>query len=201
MASPSLCAPSTDGIAVGFPSEPIWDRERIRVTFDEMHPDGRIEEAFETIDNLTRLAHAQSIRKRFRAELLQLTSPAALWKARETAFPNLRFGPDVEDHLAGLDRATLKTATKKLADLDEAASHWRVVGGPAPKWPSKVTDESKSVHRNAKLREARRFRSHRGERELFTWHARYGSGGRIHIRFNAQTFEVEVGYVGPHLPI
>ena len=194
-----MCA-ITDGISVGFPSEPVWEQERITVTFDEMLSNGCIVEASEIIDNLTRSVHAQPILARFRAELRQLTSPAALWKARETAFLNLKFGPDVENHLAGLVRANLTTVVNKLAILDEAASQWREIGGPAPQWTCKVTDESASVFHNEKLREARRFRSYRGTRELFTWHARFGSG-RIHLRIDANTREVEIGYVGPHLPL
>ena len=195
-----MCA-ITDGILVGFPSDPVWEREQIMVTFFEMNPDGSIEEVSEIIDNLTQCANAEPICARFRAELRQLTSPAELWEARETAFPNLKFGPDVEGHLADLDRAILKTVVNKLERLDEAAYQWRDSGGPAPKWTCKVTDESASVLHNEKLREARRFRSNRDTRELFTWHARYGSGGRIHIRFDPHTHEVEVGYVGRKLPL
>ena len=51
------------------------------------------------------------------------------------------------------------------------------------------------------LREARRFRSVKGTRVIFEWHARFGSGGRIHLRFDAGVREVEVGYVGDHLPL
>ena len=47
---------------------------------------------------------------------------------------------------------------------------------------------------------ARRFRSQRGQRETFEWHARFGGSGRIHLRFDAVAREVEVGYIGPKLP-
>ena len=193
-----MCA-ITDGILVGFPSEPVWEKNRITVTFDEMLQDGCIKEVSEIIDNLTRSAHAQPILSRFRAELRQLTSPSALWKHRESAFPGLKFGPDVESHLARLDRSLLHTVVNKLANLDEAASQWRDDGGPEPHWPCKVTPESDSDMRDKRQRKKRRFRSYRGTRVLFTWHARYGSGGRIHLRFDAATHEVEIGYVGPHL--
>lgn len=36
---------------------------------------------------------------------------------------------------------------------------------------------------------------------IFEWHARFGSGGRIHLRFDASIREVEIGYVGRHLPL
>ena len=51
------------------------------------------------------------------------------------------------------------------------------------------------------LREARRFRSSRGTRELFEWHARFGGNGRIHLRIDSTTREIEVGYIGHHLPL
>ena len=50
------------------------------------------------------------------------------------------------------------------------------------------------------LRKARRFRSADGERHLFEWHARFGSGMRIHLRFDPRTLEIEIGYVGRKLP-
>ena len=39
-----------------------------------------------------------------------------------------------------------------------------------------------------------------GTRETFEWHARFGDG-RIHLRFDPQSREVEIGYIGPHLPL
>ena len=53
---------------------------------------------------------------------------------------------------------------------------------------------------NPTLHEARRFRSGGGTRVLFEWHARFGSAARIHLRFDARTREIEIGYIGVHLP-
>ena len=76
-----------------------------------------------------------------------------------------------------------------------------MAGGATPRWKCNVTPESDSVMNNATLRESRRFGSHYGTRELFEWHARFGSGGRIHLRFNPHAREVEIGYIGQHLPL
>lgn len=202
---PLVLAAITDGISVGFPSEPYWDKHQIVVTFDEMLPDESIQEASETIDNLTRSAHAEPIgdrhRDRIRDGLREFRDGAALWKSRQEAFPNLVFGPDVKNHLAELDSGLLGTIVNKLSSLDESGAKWRDVRGAIPSWGSKVTDESKSVKNNDGLREARRFRSHDGTRRLFTWHARYGSSGRIHLRFEPGLYEMEIGYIGPHLPL
>ena len=116
-------------------------------------------------------------------------------------FPHLQFGPDVEDHLAHLNAGWFPTLVNRLADLDETAGEWRIAGGDAPPWKTLVTPESSRLMDNSRLREARRFRASGGERVLFEWHARFGSGARIHLRFDAQVREIEVGYIGVHLPL
>ena len=196
-----LCA-ITDGVAVGFPSEPIWDRDRITIAFRELLPNGSFADAAEEIDQLTRSAHARPIADRHaRRARYRIKVPADLWSKRASAFPHLAFGPDVEGQLGRLNSGRLTTIVNRLADLDEAASAWKEAGGPAPPWTCKVTPESESVMNSDRLREARRFRSVRGERLLFEWHARFGYRGRIHLRFDAGAREVEIGYVGVHLPL
>ena len=191
----------TDGVAVGFPSSPEWDRDRVTVHFDEMLPDETIEPTSEQIDQLTRSAHATSIWDRHRARLhASSDDPAALWESRDAAFPNLSFGPGVRDNLREFAHL-LPTIVRKLVALDESARDWREHGGPAPVWRTKVTPESQPVMDNPRLREARRFPSHRGTRELFEWHARFGDNGRIHLRFDPITREVGIGYIGQHLPL
>ena len=196
-----LCA-ITGGIAVGFPSEPIWDRDRSTVSFQELLPNSAFEAAAEAIDQLTRTVHAGPIADRHaRRARHRIEAPADLWSERAEAFPHLTFGPDVEDQLGRLNPGWLTTVVNRLADLDESASAWKEASGPAPVWTCKVTPESESVMNNRKLREARRFHSVRGEPLLFEWHARYGAAGRIHLRFDAGARTVEIGYVGDHLPL
>ena len=74
---------------------------------------------------------------------------------------------------------------------------------PILRMQRKVTPESQSVrdYKKGKLLEARRFRAASGERVLFEWHARFGGGARIHLRFDARVREIEIGYVGVHLPM
>lgn len=186
----------TDGIAVGLPSDPAWDGDRLSVSFNELLSDGSLEACSETIDNLTRSVHARPICARHRVSVLQGQSPAVLWERRDDIFPHLTFGPDVKP-----PSEFLGVIVKRFAELDESAAEWRTVGGAAPRWKCKVTPESDRLMNNKRLREARRFRSRRGTRELFEWHAWVRRGMRIHLRFDADTKEVEIGYVGPHLPL
>lgn len=195
--APLLYCALVGGIAVGFPTGPEWDRDQLAVEFDELQEDGTFNRESETIDHLARVTHATSIWQRYRQRLRSYSTAHEVWTNRHAAFPNLVFGSDVEDRL---DRSLLDTIIGKLAALDDAAGAWRVSGGNAPSWTCKVTNESKSVRNDPKYREARRFNSNSGERKLFMWHARYGDGGRIHLLFDAKRLEVEIGYIGPHLP-
>lgn len=199
--APLLYCALVDGIAVGFPAAPEWDRDRLVIEFDELQLDERFSDESENIDHLSRLAHAAPIcerhRKRFRAGL----TAREFWEKRRTAFPNLVFGLDVENQIGGGLPAPFHTIVGRLAELDEAAGTWGNAGGAMPSWKCKVTDESQRVRNDPTLRQARSFRSCSGDKELFMWHARFGSGGRIHLRFCRARWQVEIGYIGPHLPL
>ena len=196
-----LCA-VTDAIAVSMPAEAVWDRDRLPVTFHELLPDATLAGAEEEIDNLARSTHAHPIIERHRQRLRHdCSNPAELWRLRAQLFPQLTFGPDVENHLLSLNAGLLATLVNRLADLDNTAATWAVTGGDAPPWTTKVTPESPRTMNDPALREARRFRSVTGERVVFEWHARFGSGGRIHLRFDAGSREIEIGYIGGHLPL
>jgi len=190
----------TDAVSVGFPVSPEWDRDRVTVHFNELLPDETIEPTSEEIDQLTRYAHAAPIRDRHRACLRAGSDPVALWENRGIAFPNLVFGPDVRQNLVQWAHL-LSTIVGKLTALDAAARDWPGRGGRAPDWGTKVSPESDSVMNNPTLREARRFRSEAGSRELFEWHARFGGSGRIHLRLAPDEHIVEIGYIGSHLPL
>ena len=194
-----LCA-IDDGIAVGFPSGSIWDRDRLAVDFDELLSDETLDPASEEIDQLTRSRHARRICDRHRDRVPVPSDPATLWEQREDLFPDVVFGPGVESNLRR-NASRLSTIVGKLADLDRSARDWQAAGGAAPAWRTKVTPESATVRNNQRLLGERRFRSQAGTIELFEWHARFGSGGRIHLRFDPQSREVEIGYLGRHLPL
>ena len=193
-----LCA-IADWIAVGFPTAAAWESDRIRVRFLELLADGTMPEVMEEVDHLAQLAHVEPICERHRIRFRAVRDPARLWQDRTSAFPDLLFGPDVKGHLMECT-AHLPTIVGKLSDLDHSAREWKAVGGPTPSWRTKVTPESGPTRKNRTLMRARQFRSQRGQQETFEWHARFGSSGRIHLRFDAVTREVEVGYIGPKLP-
>ena len=196
--APLLLCALEDSVAVSFPTHADWDRDRIVVRFDELLPDGTFSGESEEIDHLSRAGHAEPICLRYQeSRRANLRSGEELWRRRREAFPNLLFGLDVEDDVAALPH--LRTVINRLSELDAAAADWN--DGPVPPWTCKVTNESARVQNNPQLREARRFRSRSGAHEFLYWHARFGNHGRIHLRFDAGAREVEIGYIGPHLPL
>ena len=201
--APLLYCAITDGVAVGFPSDPVWEQDQIDVYFNELSVDGdELDEVTETIDNLTRPEHSNAILERHQAHLRSdIANFKELWGLRQPAFPNLVFGPDVENQLRDVNPGDVSAIVKKLSMLDEDAGNWQVTDSAMPEWSSNVTTESSSVRNNPALIDARRFQSNSGCTEIFEWHARFGNAGRIHLRFDAPTKEVEIGYIGKHLPI
>ena len=194
-----LCAVS-DGISVGFPSNREWGHDQVTVRFHELLPDGTLAEASEKIDQLTRFGHAGPICDRHRARLRAGSGPRTLWQKRQAIFPHLVFGPEAEANLIAFAHL-FQPIVAKLVALDRAAQEWRNIGGSEPPWGTLVTRESASVRNNPNLLNARRFQSHLGTPQVFEWHARFGGSGRIHLRFDPDSREVEIGYIGPHLPL
>lgn len=205
--NPLLLSAITDGVAVGFPSAPHWDRDQVTVSFRELLPDETFEEVSEEIDHLACSTHADSICERHRArhldKILESNNPVDyLWDNHQDFFPNLMFGQEVKNHLR-ISSNLLGVIVKALENLEHSARDWkdRGGGGPAPPWRRKVTDESDQVKNNPKRRRERRFPSRDGTPQDFFWHARFGSSGRIHFRVDPERREVEIGYIGKHLPL
>ena len=199
---PLILSVLLDGVLIGFPSEVRWDCDHFDVEFFELLPDETFSSNSEEVDQLTRFVHADPIcaRHRSRIEAEVGNDPRRLWENRQDIFSHLQFGPDVEQNL--VDEANhLPVIVKKLKSLDQAGKEWTEIGGAAPPWKTKVTLESTRVMSDQTLRNRRYFRSSSGSQELFQRHARFGGGGRIHLRLINETRIIEIGYIGPHLPL
>lgn len=196
---PILCA-ITDWILVSIPSRPSWDCDRLVVQFFEPLLDGSLEECSEHVDQLSRSRHAKDILDRHVKRVRSgCNDPVTLWARRQDLFPSLSFGPSVERDLISCANQ-LPTIIGKLIDLDEASREWFAQGGPAPRWRTRVTPESRARMANPKFVETRTFKNSLGSSSVFEWHARFGNSGRIHLRFEPTSRMVEIGYIGSHLP-
>ena len=191
-----LCAVS-GAIAVGLPFSERWDHDRLEVRFNELNDDETISEVAEPVDHLARLIHAAPIIERHRESMRSELSRENFWENRDQTFPNLSFGLEVPDQLKEIEVSQFGTVLGRLRELDKAANEWKTLDAAAPAWPCKVTPESKSTMAN---REGERtFRGADGDSHVFEWHARFGSVGRIHLRFEAEGRLVEIGYIGRKL--
>jgi hypothetical protein len=194
-----LCA-HLGGVAISLPTHPGWDVDRLTIHFLELLSDGAIVEATETVDNLARASHAVAILGRNRQRKLERLTLQTFWQERANVYPSLRFGLDVEDFIR-TQGSNFGTVARRLADIDVSAANWQSTGGGVPIWTTDVTPESQSVLNSPTLRQTRCFRDANGASQLFDWHARFGSGGRIHLRFDPSDRSIEIGYIGPHLPL
>ncbi len=192
-----LCVQES-AIAISFPILPEWDKDQLDVAFTELLADGSIEPSSEPIDNLARSVHVQAILARHQQQNFADLTPANFWQNRGKVFPALCFGQDIAAHIESTS-GHFWTIMRRLADLNASAAAWK--SGPAPDWKTKVSPESTQTSKNAKLLKKRKFRDTQGVTQDYEWHARYGNSGRIHLRFDAANHTVEVGYIGPHLPL
>lgn len=195
-----LCA-HIAGIAVSVPLERAWDVDQLQIRFLEIQPNADLLEAVETVDNLARVAHAPLIIERERLSNQSQLTPQSFWSSRATIFPRLQFGLDLQEGIRRIEQNVFTSLVRRIDELHASALDWDNTGGPAPIWRCRVTPESESAMRNPDLRRARIFRDSSGTSRLYEWHARFGSAGRIHLRFDGATKLVEIGYVGGHLPL
>ncbi|ETX04887.1 MAG: hypothetical protein ETSY2_26245 [Candidatus Entotheonella gemina] len=189
-----------DGLAVSLPSEVLWRQAEIQLNhlwLDENAEEHRDEV---TTLNIAELQQAQividKLHERFLQELHE--EPRSLWKRRQECFPHLAFGLDVEDRLCGLENAILPQVISKLMVLDGAVRNWRYEKRPEPQLPEVHPESQSTMQRYGDLR---RFRDANGRDELFERHAMVGSQYCIHLRIIHASRQIEVGYIGPHLPI
>ena len=192
-----LCA-IQDWIAISCPSSPDWECDTLNIAFREFIRDDEWRDAQQTIDNLAYPDHAAQIIDRHRTRIHGALTHAQQWELRETVFQHLLFGLDVDDKVK--ESGQLSAILPRLQRLNNSAGFWKKSGGPIPPWSSDVTRESESTGSNPRLSATRMFRSNDGTRRLFEWHAKFGSM-RIHLTFDAASRTVEIGYIGPHLPL
>lgn len=139
--APLLMCVIANGVSVSFPSDTVWDSDEVTVRFYELLPDATIDEASETIDNLAKATHAQSIIARHKEAAISSADMETLWNKREEIFANLAFHPNVKRRLEDLSpkaldvvaKAFYKMETGNMSDvknMDGGVSEFRIHFGP-----------------------------------------------------------------------
>lgn len=192
-----LCALS-DRIALGFPTEPQWNIDLLKLTFILLDENANQIIESHAVDHLAQEMHAAPIVERHCANRITGQTPQSLWQNRMSLFPHLAFGLDVEDHLHKLGENVFREALQKLLELDRTAATWKSLKAGRPPYFSKVTPESLTTMQQ--YGDQRVFRDMNGNPSTFELHARLHSGFRIYIRELRAEYRIQIGYIGPHLP-
>ena len=195
---PLLICAIQDWITVSFPTRADWAQDTLTVRFRKLLEDDEWSQVEEAIDNLACAEHAIPICDRYHARVQSTLTPTQQWEQRNEMFPHLLFGLDVDSSVR--KSGQLSTILQRLQRLNRDAAAWQKIGGPEPPWSSEVTSESVSTMNVPRLKAMRVFKSHDGTSKLFERHAKFGSM-RIHLIFDAASRNVEIGYIGPHLPV
>ncbi|MEU4643407.1 hypothetical protein [Micromonospora sp. NPDC023814] len=129
------------------------------------------------------------------SELNRLHSGAEVWAARSDVFPHLRFLSRVADDLDKLPADWLHPVKERLAELELTVAEWRLKGGPAPVWRSKITPESETRKSLCWFTDEQDGNSH-----IFEWHARFTPrAGRLHFRLDGGQRTLVIAYIGAKL--
>ena len=185
-----LCAVS-DAILVSLPRHEIWMHDRLAFATDQ------IEYGF---DHVACPEHAAAISERKTAGIRTGLTARSFWQLRDSAFPNLLFGPDVEGQMAIFSADKLPLLFRRFADLDARVLRWRALppGAAFPEAVPEIAPESTATMKNYTT--DRTFRSANGSRRVFEDHVRVDSLYRVHLFRDTDAKTLEIGYVGRHLP-
>lgn len=191
-----LCARS-GRIAVSISTDLVWrvDPIALMIATDPATPHALTPVQ---IDNVFSEVNATSLSDRLKATLVRTADPETLWRERGALFPHLDFAPRLKGDLANLGAKEYGSAVSRLGELERAVANWGS-SQASPQYLSRVTGESEATMNQ--YRSYRVFRSITGNDEEFEKHARLAGGFRLHLREVAAARRVEVGYIGPHLPI
>lgn len=178
----------------------VWRKSEIKVEFDELKDDESIETVSEVIDNVSSEGHSEIIIERLRRLVGNATIPEDVWSNKHILFPSLHFSPDIEKQVKKIQKVQVSHILDRLIKINETAALWRTTKGNVPPWKCVVDPEKANTLAKPEVRAARMFNSSlENEKQLFEWHTRIPSYGRIHLRFKLEDFVIEIGYIGEHL--
>ncbi|VVO73889.1 hypothetical protein [Pseudomonas fluorescens] len=149
-------------------------------------------------DHISQLHHAAEISGRNYQVAFGALNARNFWSEKERVFPKLLFGEDVQAQIFTFDTTALGLLFTRLASLNRAAIEWEqsTTGFPnhivKPKGESRLTMDRYTANRT--------YRGYDGQSRIYEDHLWVDSGNRVHIYRHEATRNIEIGYVGVHLP-
>ena len=188
-----------DGIAVSLPTEEQWKGVWIplrHVWLDEGGAEGSRDVEVLNLSGCDQAKHVRDSILRNKQRGLA-NEPAALAARKQECFPHLRFGLEVDNHIAKLATGMLATVIRKLMILDDASRKWRRNAETiSPILPGCRPESDATMQKYGNLRV---FRDAEGYARTYELHCAAGPY-RIHLRIVHKPRGLEIGYVGKHLP-
>jgi len=188
-----------DGIAVSLPSEDQWKDIWIPLVHVWLAEGGSEGKGEVKALNLSGCDQAEQVRDSLlrKGQRDLVSAPTALTARKHACFPHLRFGLDVDDHIARLATGMLAAVIHKLIILDDASRKWRRnAERTSPTLPGCRPETDPTMQKYGDLRV---FLDAEGVRRTYALHCAAGPY-RIHLRVVNEPRGLEIGYVGKHLP-
>ncbi len=177
-----------NGILVSFSRGGHWDIDHLAFSCAG---------ADHLVDHVSQTSHSLRLIEKKMQEVRTELSQRSFWRLKSLAFPHLTFGVDVESQLNSFDAGLIQLLFRRLADLDSRVAEWRK-SGQFPSLLPPITPESDATM--SRFRGSRDFRGADGVRYTYEEHIWIDSLYRIHLRKIGDGMQVEVGYIGRHLP-
>jgi hypothetical protein len=149
------------------------------------------------VDHVANVDHANICVRRRRENLFETLTSRNFGELAQRAFPNLSFGVDVPDQIRKFSANVLPLAFSRLRDLDTRVSDWKRSEMLPERLPM-ITPESKGTM--DRYGNNRVFRNAQGAKATFECHMWIDKGHRIHLIKHDGERQIEVGYIGHHLP-
>lgn len=188
-----------DGIAVSLPSEERWMVTSVPLRHVWLDERGIEDSRNIQVLNMSGSNEAQDVYDAIveRTQRDLWGAPTALASRKRECFPHLRFGRDVDEHIAKLPTGIITAVVHKLMDLDHASRTWRRNSHTAfPTLPGCRTESEATMQ---KYGHHRVFRDAQGISQTYPLHCTLASR-RMHLRVVHKPRSLEIGYIGKHLP-
>lgn len=185
------CCDIWNTLAISFDSDTQWDKSAITLQKHTIVEDG-ISSNNISINHASKFCHLdqqQVFFERIDEENKLSITPSNFWKNREDSFPNIiRFCPEVEGQIKGLDSLIFQQAISLLRDVETQSK--------------KITDynhssESRTVQNDPSLKDQRLFTIN-NKKVFFQNHVK-SLPNNYRIYFLEKDQVIYIGYIGKHL--
>lgn len=187
-------------VAVSLTSEERWKIIRVPLRHIRYMSDGSEEEKDVEALNMSQACQKECISD-IMLDIKQTRlkeCPRNLIQNKEDCFPYLKFGMDINGHIANISENIYEQIIEKLIAMNNAVRDWQRTPHQQELILSNISKESQATMQQ--FGDQRKFCDSKGSLQIFELHTRIDRKYRIHLRIDNQKRSMEIGYIGKHLP-